>query len=201
VTGAETGKAATDLRELVAVILLSVTAILTAWCGFQATKWAGAMSISFTQASAARIEASRLDGQANRKQTIQVALYSQWLQARANRNPAAMDYLSTRFPEPLKTAFAAWLLTSPDTNVNAPASPFAMPAYDLPELVSETAASHQAERGDNYVMLTVAFASVLFFAGMSGRVKSIGGQWALLGIAIAIFTTATLFLLWFPKRI
>ena len=123
-----------------------------------------------------------------------------------------MDYLSTRFPEPLKTAFAAWLVTGPDTNVNAPASPFAMPEFQLPELAAEAAASSQADlnyvaaleanqRGDNYVMLTVAFASVLFFAGMSGRMKSSGGQWALLGVALAIFTTAALFLIFFPKRI
>lgn len=68
----------TDWRELVAVVLLSVTAIATAWTGFQASKWGGAMSISFSQASSARIEASRQQTIANRMQTIQVGRYSQW---------------------------------------------------------------------------------------------------------------------------
>ena len=65
------------------MILLSVTAVLTAWSGFQAAKWGGAMAIAFSQAAAGRIEASRLEGVANRKQTIQVALFSQWVQADA----------------------------------------------------------------------------------------------------------------------
>src|SRR5215218_8770632 len=44
-------------RETIALILLSVTAIMTAWCGFEASKWGGEMSIAFSQASSARIEA------------------------------------------------------------------------------------------------------------------------------------------------
>ena len=70
-----------DWRELVTVVLLSVTAVLTAWSGFQASKWSGAMSISFSQASTARIEAARLEGVSNRKQTVQVSLFTQWLEA------------------------------------------------------------------------------------------------------------------------
>ena len=42
-----------DWREMIAVVLLTVTAIVTAWSGFQASKWSGAMSISFSQASKA----------------------------------------------------------------------------------------------------------------------------------------------------
>ena len=30
-----------EAHELVAVILLSLVAVLTAWCGFQSTKWGG----------------------------------------------------------------------------------------------------------------------------------------------------------------
>ena len=51
-----------DWREIVVVVLLSVTTILTAWVGFQSSKWGGAMSISFAQASTARIEATRSRG-------------------------------------------------------------------------------------------------------------------------------------------
>ena len=38
--------------------MLSVTAILTAWCGFQASKWSGERAIAFAEASAARVEAT-----------------------------------------------------------------------------------------------------------------------------------------------
>ncbi|RYJ05886.1 MAG: hypothetical protein EON52_09215, partial [Actinomycetales bacterium] len=69
-----------EWRELIAVVLLAVTAIVAAWTGFQASKWSGAMSISFSQASSARIEAARLDSDANRRVEVQVQLFGQWLQ-------------------------------------------------------------------------------------------------------------------------
>jgi len=201
-----------DWRELIAVILLSVTAVLTAWSGFQAAKWGGAMAISFSQAGAARLEAARLEGVANRKQTIQVALFAQWAQATTNANPSVAEFLAARFPEPLSSAFDAWQATTPSTNPTAPLSPFDMPQYRLPELDSAQAVDAKAEatftralennrRGDNYTLLTVAFASVLFFAAMSGKVTSRRYQWTLLGVSLGLFTTAVLFLAIFPKLI
>ncbi len=201
-----------DWRELAAVILLSVTTILTAWSAFQSSKWAGAMSIDFSQASAARIEASRDDGDANRRETIQVSLYTQWLQASATNDARLADYLSARFPEPLKTAFAAWIATNPKTNPAALASPFAMPEYRVPELESARAADARADakfaealdynqRGDNYTLLTVAFASVLFFAAMSGRMHGRRAQWFLLGIGLAVFLVSVSLIAVYPKLV
>lgn len=201
-----------DWREFVAVILLSVTAILTAWSAFQSSKWGGAMSISFSQASSARIEASRQDAAANARQGIQVGLFTQWLQAAGDDNQELMDFLSERFPEPLDAAFAAWIVLSPRTNPDAPSSPFSMPEYDLPERAAAQAADDRAEqkfaealennqRGDNYTLLAVLFATVLFFAAVSGRMKSSAAQWALLGAALVLFLVAAGLLLAYPKLV
>lgn len=92
---------AVDWRELVAVVLLAVTAIVTAWTGFQASKWGGAMSISFSQASTARVGATRLDGIANRKLSVQTSLFTQWLQAYQDGDRQLTEFLAARFPEPL----------------------------------------------------------------------------------------------------
>ena len=70
-----------DWRELVAVILISVTTILTAWTAFQASKWGGSMPINYSQASAARIDAARFESDANRQASVQIALFTQWLSA------------------------------------------------------------------------------------------------------------------------
>ncbi len=201
-----------DWRELVAVVLLSVTTIVTAWSGFQSSKWGGAMSISFSQASSARIEASRLDGDANRRQSIQVTLYTQWLQAEATGDKKLADYLSERFPEPLDAAFAAWIATEPDTNPDAPSSPFVMSEYAIPEKAASAAADSRADakfaealennqRGDNYTLLTVAFASVLFFTAMSGRMVSRRAQWLLLVLGLVLFVLAASLLLFYPKLV
>jgi hypothetical protein len=200
------------LREVVTVLLLSITAILTAWTGFQASKWAGAMSIAFSQASSARIEATRLDGDANRKQTIQVALFVQWLQAFQSGQEETADFLAERFPEPLATAFPAWVQAGPLEGGPGPASPFDLPEYVIPELGQAAAADARADekfqealrnnqRSDNYTILTVGAATVLFFGAMAGRVGRPRAQWALLGLGVVGLALLAVMLAMFPKLV
>ncbi|MFD4324675.1 hypothetical protein ACFWQC_08580 [Nocardioides sp. NPDC058538] len=202
----------TDWRELIAILLLSVTAILTAWTGFQASKWSGAMSISFSQASTNRIEAARLESTANRKLSVQVALFTQWLEAYQSGDTELTEFLQARFPEPLATVFPAWLDTRPLKDPDAPATPFDMEAYVIPESVQAGAADAKADRkfsqalrnnqrGDNYTVLTIGFACVLFFAALSERMRRRRAQWALLGIGGVGFVVLAVILMTFPKMI
>lgn len=199
-------------RELVAVILLSVTAIATAWSGFQSSKWGGEMSIAFSKASTARIEASRADGNANRQLTIQVQLYTQWIAAFADEDEKLSSYLSARFPEPLAAAWTAWIELRPQQNPDAPASPFEMPEYVQPDAVASKEADARADglfqqaldnnqRGDNYTLLAVLFATVLFFAAISGRVKKTANAWFLLGAGVILFIGAAVTLITYPRII
>jgi hypothetical protein len=201
-----------QVREIVAVLLLSVTAILTAWTGFQASKWAGAMSIAFSQASTARIEATRLDAVVNRKQTIQVALFVQWVQAHQVRDERLADFLAERFPEPLATAFPVWLDSRPFAGSGGAGSPFELPEYSIPEQEQATEADGRADakfqealrnnqRSDDYTVLTVGFAAVLFFAALSGRMRSPRTQWAMLGLGLCGFVVLSYLLLTFPKLV
>jgi hypothetical protein len=57
------------------------------------------------------------------------------------------------------------------------------------------------QRGDNYTILAVAFASVLFFGAISGRMKGVGSQWALLGVGLFIFVAACGLLLSYPRLV
>lgn len=202
----------TDWRELIAILLLSVTAILTAWTGFQASKWSGAMSISFSQASTNRIEAARLESTANRKLSVQVSLFTQWLQAYQAGDTELTEFLQARFPEPLATVFPAWLDTRPLKDPDAPATPFDMEEYVIPESVDARAADATADRkfrqalrnnqrGDNYTVLTIGFASVLFFAALSERMRRRSAQWALLCIGGVGFVLLAVILMTFPKMI
>jgi hypothetical protein len=198
-----------DWRELIAIVLLSVTAILTAWAGFQASKWGGVMSIAFSEASTARIEAARLEGTADRKLSIQVSLFTQWLQAYQDRDDELTDFLADRFPEPLSTVFPEWLASRPQIRPDAPATPFEMPEYVIPELREAAQADARADekfaealrnnqRGDDYTLLTVGFATVLFFTALSGRLRGMT-QRVLLGVAGAGFVVLAGMLLSFPK--
>ena len=201
-----------DWREVVVVVLLSVTTILTAWVGFQSSKWGGAMSISFSQASSARIEASRHEDDANRKIALQANLFAQWAAAYSENNTVLADFLEERFTEPLATAFPVWIASQPLKNPDAAASPFDLPEYHLEELDLAKASDARADmkfaqalrnnqRGDNYTVLTVAFAAVLFFAAMSGRMKSRRGGAVLLGMAVVLFLVASALLIAYPKLV
>lgn len=200
----------TDWRELIAILLLSVTAILTAWTGFQASKWSGAMSISFSQASTNRIEAARTEAMASRKLTVQVSLFTQWLEAYQAGDTELSTFLLGRFPEPLATVFPEWLESRPLKNPDAPSTPFEMEQYVIPESLEAAAADATADRkfrealrnnqrGDNYTVLTIGFAAVLFFAALSERMRRRSAQWALLGIGGVGFVILALVLLTFPK--
>jgi hypothetical protein len=203
---------ATGLQEIIAVVLLSVTAILTAWSGFQSSKWGGAMSIAFSQASSARIEAARHDSDAVTRQAIQVGLFTQWVQSVGEKDTKVSTFISARFPEPLATAFKDWVATRPLVNPSAPRSPFDMPSYRIPERAAAAAADSRADakfrealrnnqRGDNYTVLTVLFAIVLFFSAMSTRITSYAARWVILGFAIATFIAGVGLLISLPKLV
>jgi hypothetical protein len=196
--------------ELVAVVLLSMTTILTAWTAFQASKWGGQMSISFSQASTQRIEAARLDGTADQRAAIQVSLWTQWVTAEGAGDADLAAFLVDRFPEPLATAHADWLAVG-GAESEVP-SPFAMPSFALPERAAAEEADARADglfaralsnnqRGDDYTLLTVLFASVLFFSAMSGRVAALRSQQALLGLAIVLALAGIALLVSFPKLV
>ena len=199
-------------RDWVVVVVLSLTTILAAWSAFQSSKWSGMMSISFSQASSARVEAARLDGDANRVATIQVGLFTQWLQAASLEDDTRAEYLASVFPEPLASAFTAWVAADPQANPDVPRTPFAMPEYAIPEEAKAAAADARADakftealasnqRSDNYTILTVLFAAVLFFGSLSGRARSRGVQNTFLALAVVLMVLASGFLISFPKLV
>ena len=191
-------------RETIALILLSVTAILTAWCGFEASKWGGEMTIAFSQASSARIEAARQQGIANNARQADLTVYAVYVQARATNDARLATYVENRFSNEFKVAFDAWVAAGMPTK-----SPFAMPAYVPPGTNEADAADQRADslfasalvnnqRGDNYTLLTVLAALVLFFAAVAGRLNNTRTQWAAVTIAGVLFIVAALIAATFP---
>jgi len=106
-----------------------------------------------------------------------------YLQAKSQGDHRLEKLLYDRFRPKMKPAVEAWLKTDPFNNPAAPSSPFKMAEYvqqELTEAKRETqlfaekqAGAEEARRnGDQYVLLTVLFASVLFFAGIGGTFDS-----------------------------
>jgi hypothetical protein len=103
----------------------------------------------------------------------------------------------------------AWLATEPLQDPQAPASPFAMPQYMLPEseesqrfaaqvdeLFAQT--SQENETSDQYILLTVIFASVLFFAGVSGKFAAQVIDLDMLVFSIILFLVGVVVLFTYP---
>jgi hypothetical protein len=192
------------VRETVVLIVLSITAVVTAWCGFQSSQWDGEMSIAFTEASSARIEAARQAGVANAARQADLSIWGVYLQARAEGNTALARYVEQRFTDHFRVAYHAWIAHGEPTQ-----GPFKMKEY-VPPGTTESAAADQSadsrfadalkfnQRGDNYTILTVLFALVLFFAAASTRLGSPRTQRIFLGVAMVFLITGTVILATFP---
>ena len=192
------------VQETVVLIVLSITAVLTAWCGFESSQWSGDMSIAFTQASDARIEAARQAGVANAARQADLSIWGVYLQARAQGDSALGSYVEQRFTDHFRVAFRAWIADGEQAS-----GPFKMKEYVPPGTTEAAAADQRADRrfadaltfnkyGDNYTILTVLFALVLFFAATSTRLGSPRARWILLGVSITFLIMGTVILATFP---
>jgi hypothetical protein len=195
-----------NAHELVAVILLSLVAVLTAWCGFQSAKWGGDSAVAFSEASAARIEATDFDGQARDARSADLAVYSQWVLASFDDDPALAAFIQDRFSPEFAVAFDAW-----DADGRTERGPFVMPEY-VPDGTDEAVAAKKKaddlqvvaldfnDKGDNYSLMTVLFALVLFLAAIAQRGISLLASRLVLGLAGLIAAGGLVLLLTFPVR-
>jgi hypothetical protein len=191
--GAHRGRA-----ELVATVLLAVATVATAWSGYQSTRWNGEQVKAGGRANALRIESAKAAGLANSQTEVDVATFTQWVNAYTLRQAELADFYFERFRNEFKPAVAAWIATVPLKNADAPPTPFAMPQYRLEarteaERLDAQAEGHAAQvllyiqRASNYVLGVVLFASALFFAGMSTKLASPRLRLAMLLIGCSVF--------------
>ena len=195
--------------ELLATILLAVAAVATAWSTYQSTQWRGQQAADNSKASAARIQSSEASTRAGQLTQVDIATFTQWVDAYVAGNTGLADFYRKRLRPEFQPAFEAWLATDPLTNASAPATPFAMPQYRVAETTEaqrldavanarSDAAGVANEHSDKYMLAVVLFATALFFAAMSTKLHAIGQQEALLVLGWLIFLGAVAFVATFP---
>jgi hypothetical protein len=201
-----------DPVEIVATVLLSLAAVATAWSGYQASRWHGEQAKATSKTTAVEINAARAQGLAEAETEVDVAVFTQWVNADVGGDVPLADFYRQRFRDEFKPAFEAWIATEPFTNTNAPPSPFAMPEYRLAaaeqaeEFDRETNESRaevqrNIQRADNYVLGVVLFAAALFFAGMSTKLHTPAARKILLVVGIALFLGAAVWIATFPVSV
>jgi len=183
--------------EVLAAVALSLSALATSWSGYQASRWSGVMALDFAQTSGLRIASARAAGLASQLTQLDVALFTNWIEATAIKNQALADFYRERFRAEFAPAFAVWLASRPLENPTAPASPFELAEYRLAAAEEADQLEQQAEAlfsqaaaanatSDRYVLNSVLLALVLFFSALTARFGLFAVRVALLAIALAL---------------
>jgi hypothetical protein len=195
--------------ELSAVLLLSLTTVATAWSGYQAARWSGEQSQHYARASAVRIKAQQQTTAAGQLRIDDLLYFNEWLNAERGGERALATIYERRFRPEFVPAFRAWIAQKPFTNPDAIAGPLYMPQYKL----AETAAARRLDReadalytegsdaktnDDKYILSTVFFAAVLFFAGISLRLAWLPLRAAVLGLGTLLLLSGVVFVATLP---
>jgi hypothetical protein len=195
--------------ELGAVLLMSLAAVATAWCGYQAARWSGEQSEGYARASATRIKSQQAATHAGQVRIDDLLYFNGWLNAREAGNRQLEAIYKRRFRPGFVPAFRAWLSQHPFTDPNAIPGPLYVPEYRLPSLQVSRQLDRQADdlyeeatdsksNDDHYILSTVFFAAVLFFAGISLRLDWRRLRIAVLGFAGAMLIGGLIFVLTLP---
>jgi len=186
-----------DWIELAAAVLLALAAIASAWSAYQANSWGGVQANAFAAASAARTDSVRYSNTAMAQRQVDVATFIAFLQAYADKNQNLVDFYQARFRDEFKPAFDAWLNSVPAGSV-PPGTPFSESEYVLAAQVKAdnllTVAEEQSTiaqdangTSNNFVIVIVIMAMVLFFAGVGTKFQQQAVRRLMIAIAAVLF--------------
>jgi ferric-dicitrate binding protein FerR (iron transport regulator) len=196
--------------EILAALLLSLATLGIAWSGYQAAKWSGLQARRYTQASSARSLSNRAATIAAQDRTQDLLNFNRWLEVKTEGDEELANLYQRRFREEFLPAFDRWLADDPLHNPNAIASPLREPNYKLANMEKADRlerigdarfeeGKNATEHADDYVFITVFFAVVLFFAGISLRFEWYPMRLLILGLGAAILVWSGIHLLSLPS--
>jgi hypothetical protein len=168
--------------EIVEALMLSVVAVATAWCGYQASKWEGRQAYLYSTSVEQRVEAANLASEGTQQRLLDMATFNTWIQLREDKNDPVARRYERHLSKDFKVAFDAWLKTDPFSNEDAPAGPAHMAEYrnslldqsaQLHRKSTETLAQGTQARtiAEVYVRRSVMLATVLFLTALAQRFK------------------------------
>jgi len=95
--------------ELVITIVLSLSALLSAWCAYQSTGLSGEQNRLDSRASVLQLQAFRAEQRATQQAQADLGAFDRWLEASSDGNTVRASFAEQRFSVELDTAFRAWL--------------------------------------------------------------------------------------------
>jgi hypothetical protein len=194
--------------EIVSALLLAVATVTSTWCAYQSALWGGIQTFRLADSFIAGRKATEQSVIADQQRAVDVGMFISYIEAEIEGKEMA-EFILKRFRPEMKTAMDAWLATNPQENPSAPSSPFVMREYSLAadreatklddESVQYIELAQEAnETSDAYVLLTVLYAAVLFFAGIGPKFDNPALKILVLIFGALIFIGATIALSYFP---
>jgi hypothetical protein len=196
--------------EVVAAILLALATLCSAWCAYQAARWRSLEAERFNEATAARVHATDAEDLADQQMSVDADMFMAYTEVLHGGDLEYASYMEANlFRDEMKTAVLAWKATDPFNNPDAPATPFEMAEYRNENLEQSMALESEAQdktaeaqeairHSDNYILLTVLFASVLFFAGICTKFKKEGPRILVLVTGCTLFAASVVALIFQP---
>ena len=123
--------------EALAVILLSLATVGMAWCSYQAFVWNAKSTQQSIQSIACSRNAWIFRIKANQMYTLDIFLFSQYLNAHSASNEPLADFYARQFSPELKQAYEAQIRSA--KLPNAPTDPFTTNSYQSPVLAQADA--------------------------------------------------------------
>ncbi len=169
------------ILEIVAVLILGITTVGTAWCGFQASQWSDQSADLARTASDQHVEGARLFGAAIQRVSYDSSIVAQYAQARARGDERLLRfYRETLIRPAFRPMLQQW-----EADIQQGRTPTGLtedPAYlarEFADYQKTVVAAEQAnvasqQASDNargYVAITILLAVALFFAGVTASFR------------------------------
>ena len=169
------------LLEILAVLLLGITTIGTAWCGYQASQWNGVQGDLSRESSDERVEGGRLFGLASQRIAYDASTVAQYAVAAAAGDERLLQFYRDTLVRPdFRPLLDRW--EQEVRSGGTPTSLFQDTVYLDQQFGEYRAATERAERAtvasqeagataDAYVVTTILLTVGLFFAGITSSFR------------------------------
>lgn len=198
---ARTGVLGDRFLEILAVVLLGVATVGTAWCGLQSALWNGEQDSLSVASANQRVEASRLYGLATQTLAYDanlIAPYAEAVKAKDERSqkfyrevlmrPALLPFIDD-WQAQIESGGKPPNLLTDEKYLESLQGDYKAAQAETERLTIE--ASRAGQTGDSYVFTTVLLAVSLFFAGVTSSFRYPAVRTALLvGCSLAIALAA-----------
>lgn len=202
----ETAPSGYAVFDAIAIIVLSLTTVGSAWCSYQSAVWSGISAKATDQSITLHNESLALQIKANQSLLLDVFVLSQHLEALSLSNAHLAKLYADRFRPELKQAYEAWMRTRPFENPKAPSTPFATNFYNQPMLADADRLKMESsqlwdkavatqEVAHRYILITVMLATALFLAGAAPRFRTRKGRRGALVLGLIVMVVAATLLL------